>query len=120
MRVLIDDHLRGRKLAYSALDLAGRLHSDRIYVRPDADEQIATLERILDSLAESGYVVKNEFDYWPTGLGIPTYEQHEEEDRRHRQVLFTQWLLAALTLAIGAAAVIQAGAVKIPVLLDLR
>jgi len=119
LRVVIEDYLDGRKLNYSALDLAGRLYSDRIYLRPDSDEQIGKLERILESLCESEYLRKSQLDYYPTGLGMSVFEQHEEEDRRHRQVVWTQWLLVALTLAIAAAAIVQAGAIKIPLLLDL-
>jgi hypothetical protein len=119
LRVVIEDYLDGRKLNYSALDLAGRLYSDRIYLRPDSDEQIGKLERILETLCESEYLRKNQLDYSPTGRGISVFEQHEEEDRRHRQVVWTQWLLVALTLAIAAAAIVQAGVIKIPLLLDL-
>jgi hypothetical protein len=95
------------------------LYSDRIYLRPDSDEQIGKIERILESLCESEYLRKNQLDYSPTGLGISVFEQHEEEDRRHRQVVWTQWFLVALTLAIAAAAIVQADAVKIHLLLDL-
>ncbi|GEM_PF-6316868 len=64
--------------------------------------------RILESLCESEYLQKNQLDYSPTGLGMSVFEKHEEEDRRHRQVVWTQWLLVALTLAIAAATVVQA------------
>ncbi|HCS88958.1 MAG: hypothetical protein N838_00130 [Thiohalocapsa sp. PB-PSB1] len=108
LRVVIEDYLDGRKLNYSAHNLAQRLYSDRIYLRPDFDEQIGKLGRILESLCESEYLQKNQLDYSPTGLGMSVFEKHEEEDRRHRQVVWTQWLLVALTLAIAAATVVQA------------
>ncbi len=117
--VLIRDYLDGRVDKCCVIDLARRLYSNRVFQRPDSDQQIEKLRRILESLRDSGYLQTDKQDYWPTGQGISVYEQHEEEERRHQQVVWIQWFVAALTFIIALATAVQAGAIRIPMLLDL-
>lgn len=107
--VVVRDYLDGHEQRYNAFDIATRLYSSQVHLRPDSDRQIGKLSRILESLRESGYLDANGFDYHPTGRGIDVFEQHEEEDRRHRQALYTQVTIALLTFFIAAPMVIHAG-----------
>jgi hypothetical protein len=107
MEVMIKDRLSGRRQGYSVIDLIGRLHSDRIYLRPDLDQQVERLEWILESLRESDYLKVTNLDYYPTGRGIDVFEQHEEEQLRHRQAVFTQRVIAVLTFFVALPALIE-------------
>lgn len=77
------------------------------------------MEFYLDSLVLSGELKRDSYNYVVTGLALRTIEAYEEQERKHTENVKMQWRMFWLALAVAAAAIVQAGLVKLPSLVDL-
>lgn len=101
------------------LDLMTGLYTMRWYLHPQGERQQQKVEFYLDSLVETGELKYVNHRYVVTGKALKTIEEYEEQERRHTENVKMQWRMMWLTLAVALAAVVQAGLIKLPAILDL-
>jgi hypothetical protein len=116
LKLLVDRHTAG---PIGIFDLMTNMYSIRWVLHPDREAQRRKLELYLDSLVRSGDVKLVDHDYAVTGQALSTLEKYEEEERRHAESVGVQRRMWWLTLLIALLTLVQAGIIKLPVLVDL-
>lgn len=106
------------KTEHEPLDLMTDLHSIKWVLHPYGEEEQRKLEFYLDALVETGELRKLNGKYELTGFALRAIEEYEEQERKHTENVKMQWRTFWLTMVIAALTVVQAGIVKLPVLLD--
>lgn len=117
LKLLVNEALEGHT-EHESLELMTLLHSIKWYSHPDAQIVHTRLKFHLDSLAETGEIKKIDHKYIVTGKALRVIEEYEEQERKHTENVKMQWRTFWLALAVAALTFIQAGLVKLPVLLD--
>lgn len=117
LRHIVEKKSDGRE--FSEVGLVVSFYSPYAFFRDDCNALQARLRLILDSLVESGELRKINGSYTITGRAIASLEAIEAEDRRHARVIKVQWSTLVLTVFLLVAALLQAGVIRSPVLLDL-
>jgi len=91
-----------------------------------AEWQYIRVESMLKALCELAELKEKNGRYSITGRGIAALSQYEEEERKHRESTRLQGMLRNLTYVLVVAALVQAGAslvqagvIKLPVLLNV-
>lgn len=105
--------------SFNSLDLMTDMHTIRWITHPNGETVRNRLELYLDSLVDTGELQKNNMEYRLKGLALKLVEERSETERKHRQSIRIQWLIAALTMATVILAIFQSGLVKLKPLLDL-
>lgn len=118
LRLLIKHHIDSGGKGIGLTELMTRLYSIKWVLHPDSETQQNKVELYLDSLAESGEVKKSGIEYFITGNAIATIEKYEEEERRHFDNVRLQKKAMWLTAIIAFFALIQAGVIKLPTVID--
>ena len=89
-------------------EIISKMYGSRIFKHQHQNQFSAHLELLLESLVESGDVIKtnpNEL-YKATGKALSTIAHYEEENRRHRQQMRMNFLMVILTTVIAISSVI--------------
>lgn len=87
--------------AVSSPSLMVELHTDRAYLHPHFANEELKLEFYLDSMVETGELIRDQHRYKLTGVGLNAIEKYEEQERHHSaQVRIQRWI-AALTLIMA-------------------
>ncbi len=127
LRILVSARLTGDLIenmfsprGLTSFDVMTELYSNRWVNHPDHETRQTEVGLQLEALAASGDVVKSNITYTATPKSIATLEQAEEQDRRHREAFRLQLWIVILTFIIALSALVQAGLVSLPTLLDLR
>ena len=115
---MISDQIDRTHKGINSLDLMTKLYSIKWVLHPEGYQQKEKLELYLDSLVKSGDLELINDEYVVTGNAIRTIEKFEEEERRHVENVKMQKKMFWLTILIALLALIQAGVIKLPVLLD--
>lgn len=118
LQFMVNDQLDREHDGISSIDLMTKLYSIRWVLHPSAEEQEKKLELYLDSLVESGELRKVNYEYVVTGKAISTLERYEEEERRHTEAVKLQKKMVSLTIILALMAMIQAGLIRLPALID--
>lgn len=118
LKFLIDKTLEG-KAEYELLDLMTDLYTIKCFLHPKREEQQQKLKFYLDSLVDTGELQKTDYKYVVTGHALLAIEEYEEQERKHTENVKMQRRMLLLTFVIAALTLVQAGLVKIPVLVDL-
>jgi hypothetical protein len=108
------------KTSFSSLDLMTDMHTIRWITHPSGESARSRLELYLDSLVDTGELAKTSRDYRLTGYALRLVEERSEQERKHRQGIRIQWLIAALTLATVILAIFQAGLIELNPLLNFK
>ena len=107
-------------IRFHSLGLMSGLYSERWILHPEGSVQRQTVEFYLESLVQSGDLQKpTSMEYELTPKALQSAEEYQEQTRKHTQSISMQRRMFWLTLAIVLLAAVQAGIVKLPVLLDL-
>ena len=118
LQFMVEDQIDREHDGIRVMDLMTKLYSIRWVLHPSADEQEKKLELYLDSLVESGELRKVNLEYVVTGKAIGTLEKYEEEERRHTEAVKLQKKMVSLTIILAFMAMVQAGLIKLPPLID--
>lgn len=118
LQFMVSDQLDREHDGIGTMDLMTKLYSIRWVLHPSADEQEKNLELYLDSLVDSGELRKVNHEYVVTGKAISTLERYEEEERRHTEAVKLQKKMVSLTIVLALMAMIQAGLIRLPALID--
>lgn len=119
LKLMLSDQFERSHSGISIIDLMTKLYSIKWVLHPKSDVQEKKLELYLDSLVKSGDIKKINHEYEVTGTAISSIEKFEEEERRHVENVKMQKRALWLTIIIAIAALIQAGVIKLPTLIDL-
>lgn len=127
LKVLVDHHFKNlRHKGINLIDLMTELYSINWLDHPEGGEQREKLRLYLDSFVDSGELTNSNITYFVNSKAIMTIAKYEEEERRHmdivklqKKIVVTNRFLVLLTICIVFFAMIQAGVIKLPVLLDL-
>jgi hypothetical protein len=119
LKFMLDKALDGTE-DFDSLDLVIDLYSLRWISHPTSESLRQTLDFYLESLVDTGELRKANHNYRLTGEAVRAIEEYEEQERKHTENVKMQWRMFFLTLAIVALTLVQAGLIKLPVLLDLR
>lgn len=117
LKLLVTEALEGRT-EHESLELMTALYSIKWYSHPEGGAVHKRLEFYLDSLAETGELRKVNYKYVVTGQALRAIGEYEEQERKHTENVKMQWRTFWLALAVAALTVVQAGLIKLPVLLD--
>lgn len=117
LKVILDSQLNGANIV-SSLSVMTLIHTNKWYLHPNWEDQHNRVKFYLDALAETKDLTKINGDYSITGQGIAAIERYEEEERKHSEAMASQRGMFWLTLVIAALTLVQAGLVKLPILLD--
>jgi hypothetical protein len=107
------------KLAFSPIDLMTDMHSIRWITHPDGESAQGRLSLYLNSLVDTGELSKRDHEYYLTGYALKLVEERSEQERKHKQGIRIQVLIALLTLVTAILAIVQAGVIRLDPLLDL-
>lgn len=118
LQFMVNDQLDRKDDGIGTIDLMTKLYSIRWVLHPSADEQEKKLELYLDSLVASGELREVNYEYVVTGKAISTLERYEEEERRHTEAVKLQKKMVSLTIILAFMAMIQAGLIRLPTLID--
>ena len=118
LQFMLDDQVDREHDGVSLFSLMSKLYSIRWVLHPSKDEQKKKLKLYLDSLKDSGELLEVNREYVVTGKAISTIEKYEEEERRHTEAVKLQKKMFWITLAIALMAIVQAGLIKLPPLID--
>jgi hypothetical protein len=118
LKHLIDNFI-GKNEGFSYVDVMSTMHSIKVFLHPDFNSQAAKVHALLDGLVETHELKLSNGNYFLTGLAFKSLDEYEVENRRHRAISATQWVLILLTVGLLVATLIQADKIKIPTLIDL-
>jgi len=118
LQFMLKDQLSRDHDGISANGILFKLYSYRWFYHPDGPQHEKMLQMHLDSLVESGDLQKINNEYVVQGKAISTIEKYEEDESRHHDRVLTAKTMVLLTLVIAIAALLQAGAIKMPTYKD--
>ncbi len=108
------------KVHFNSMSITSALYSERWILHPEGSAAHQTVEFYLDSLVQSGDLLKkDEMEYVLTAQSLQTAEEYQEQQRKHAESISMQWRMFWLSVAIVLLTLVQAGIVKLPVLLNL-
>ena len=118
LKVLVQNYIDSTHTGIGHLDLMAKLYSIRWIMHPKGEEVEKKLKLYLDSLVETGELSKINTEYVVNGKAIVTIENYEEAERRHRDNIKAQRRMIYLTVLLAIFALVQAGVIKLPTLID--
>jgi hypothetical protein len=110
LRAILSAQLKGRD-TLSSLHIMSILHSDRWYMHPRGEDEHHRVQFLLDKLVETQDLVKNEYNYQITGVGVAAIEIYEEQERKHGESIAVQRRMVWLTILIALLTLVQSGLV---------
>lgn len=119
LQFMLNDQLDRTHNGIGIIDLMTKLYSIKWVLHPSKDEQQEKLRLYLGSLVSTGDLEKINNEYVVTGKAINTIEGDEEQERKHTEAVKLQKKMFWLTVFLAIVAVVQAGVIKLPTLLDL-
>jgi hypothetical protein len=120
LQLMLNIYLDNEQSNIDTIDLMTKLYSIRWVSHPSGDQQMRKLKIYLESLVDSGEIIKENQGYRVTGKAITTLENFEKEEQRHISNVKLQRRLVWLTLILVLIGLIQSGIVKLPTILDFR
>lgn len=118
LQFMFEDQIKRNHDCIGIIDLMTKLYSIKWVLHPTRNEQQKRLELYLDSLVESQDVKKINDQYVVTGKAISTLEKYVIEERKHLETVKLQKKMFWLTLILATMAIIQAGLLKLPPIID--
>lgn len=108
LRVITEESLKRRDYRVSSVTLAANLYSNRVFFHPHREQLLNYCSLLLDSLVESGDLTLQNHTYGLSPGALQTIAAHEEEDRRHQDMLSQQRAVKWLTFALIFVGLLQA------------
>lgn len=118
LRLMMDDQLDRTHDGISSLDVMTKIYSMRLFLHPSWEVQHKKIELYLESLVSSGELSKINDEYVVNGKAISTIEKYEEDERRHTEAVKLQRKMFWITIVAVLFAIVQAGVIKLPTLID--
>lgn len=104
--------------SFNSLDLMTDMHTVRWVTHPNGESIRNRLDLYLESLADTGELKKTNGDFRLTGHALSLVEERSEQERKHKQSIKIQWLIAILAFITALLAIVQAELIKLSPLLD--
>lgn len=106
------------KNSFNSLDLMTDMRTTRWITHPNGESVHSRLELYLKSLVDTGELKKANGEFWITGYALSLVEERSEQERKHKQSIKIQWLIALLAFVTAVLTVVQAGLIRLNPLLD--
>ncbi|MBW7471700.1 hypothetical protein [Marinobacter sp. F4218] len=116
---MVEDQLVRTHKGIDLLSLMSKIYSMRMFLHPSREVQREKVRLYLESLVQSGELRKVNTEYVVEGKAIETLEKHEETEQRHTEAVKLQRKMFWLTFVAVTFAVVQAGVIKLPTIIDL-
>ena len=85
---------------HSSFEIMKILYGERIFAHPQHDWLSARLDLTLESLVTSADVSEENYKFHAVGKALETISLFEEDNRRHRDQMILNWVIAILTFAL--------------------
>ncbi len=118
LQFMMEDQLNRTHNGIDVLDLMTKLYSVKWVLHPTRVEQERRLEFYLESLVASKDIEKINREYVVTGNAIQTIEKYYEEEKKYLETVKLQKKMFYVTVILALMAMIQAGIIKLPTLID--
>jgi hypothetical protein len=120
LHVLVDKHMNEDNFEFNEFSIMDMLHSNRWFEHPNAEKERRKLRLYLDSFVKSGEMTNESrsIQYRLTGKAIVSLDEYESSMRMHNDNVQLQWAMVLLSVLLFLAAIVQAGLIKCPSLLD--
>lgn len=118
LKVLVNEALDGRS-EHDLMGMMARLYTIRWFSHPQGQEAKKRLEKYLNWLEETGELRRRDHKYIVTGKALRVIEEYEEQERKHAENVILQRRSLWVAVTIAALTSVQAGLVKLPLLIDL-
>ena len=93
--------------SFTTYSLMNELLSTKWVHHPHSIETKRRLELFLDAFVESGDLEKKDFSYTLAPRATLTLSQHQENERRHRDAMRTQWIIILLTFILAFSSAVE-------------
>lgn len=97
----------GKEIGWSQFDLLSDMYSMRIFLHPNYNAEARRFFLLLDSLVDSGDMVRNGNSFRVCARAMTTIANYEIEGRRHRIAVLQNWIIIILTIVLAASAVLE-------------
>ena len=119
LRLMMEDQLDRTHNGIGSIDLLATIYSNRLFLHPAWEEQHKKVDLYLDSLVESGELIKVNHEFVVTGKAIITLEKYEDDERRHAESVKLQKKMFWIAIIGAIFAIVQSGTIKLPTVIDL-
>lgn len=103
----------------SAVDYMIIIYGDLSLKRQDFRIRQAKLDLVINHLVQEGMLQQNGTGFKINGKGLSALINHEDEERKQRNMVTRERIIISLTAVLAFSALIQSGLLKLPTLLDL-
>jgi len=100
LRYFFQEYVKDNRFSVTAAGLAARLYGTRWVLHPKHDESHAYYRLLLNSLVQSGDIIRQHDRFFIDAQALETIAAADESDRRHRDNIWYQRILAALTFGL--------------------
>ena len=107
LRHVYEASLETPRREVSSVTLAASIYTNRLFFHPDKSRMLNHCRLLLDSLVASGDLAVAGVAYTLAPAALRTLSEHEEEERRHRDMLSQQRALKWFTFALIAVGILQ-------------
>ena len=114
LRVSIDGFFESGGKGVDPSDFAERLHGELFFLHPEYETELEKIHNYLRVLGDGGLLTEVSGGYFPTGLAIEYVKRYDQEERRHKAVIFLHRIIAILTFLLVVATAFQAKLIKVP------
>ena len=101
-----------------SMDLASKLHGEWIFGSGDFERVMRAIDVLLEGLVDTGHLKKEDYKYKLTGKGIEAIDEHASRERKHRDGVRLQRVMAWLTAMLLVSAIVQSGLVRVGTLIS--
>ena len=108
LQLILEKTVDDKNFCITVSSLLSLLHTQRWYYHPDRDRNINYNELLLDSLVESGDLEEDKGIYRLSKHALISLSEHEQEDRKHKEILRQSKAMTKLTVALIFVGLIQA------------
>jgi hypothetical protein len=119
LKFMLSRSLEGQT-SFESLALMIDLYSIKWVLHPQGEAQHRKVQLYLDLLADAGELKRmNQHTFVLTGQALKAIEEYEEQERRHYSTVKLQRRALYLSSAVALLALVQAGLIRLPPLIDL-
>ncbi|MEG3768771.1 hypothetical protein [Alteromonas sp. 14N.309.X.WAT.G.H12] len=107
LKIILEKTIESQNFKFNEISLATMLHTQKWVFHPDKERQLSYSKLLLESLVESGELIKVDFQYKLSPKALSTISDYEDELKKHNQNLAQSKSMKWLTIVLIIVAVVQ-------------
>lgn len=107
LKLILERTIENRNFKLNEISLATMLHTQKWVFHPDKERQLSYGKLLLESLVESGELIKERYEYKLSAKALITISDYEDESKRHNQNLAQSKSMKWLTIVLIIVAIAQ-------------